>query len=113
MNSKAIMLALAATLLGTGTAVQATPQVREAAPVIAPLSAAVGYGDRDRDWRRGDRDWRRGDRDDWRRGERRGSGRGWDRRHRGWDRGRGYGYGRYYRTCWNTWRYGRLIRVCR
>lgn len=42
----------------------------------------------------------------------------WDR-HRGWDRSRAYGwhragYGYRSRTvCWNEWRHGRRIQVCR
>lgn len=64
------------------------------------------------DWRYRDHHERRWDRHD--RHDR------WDR-HRGWDRGRHYGragYGNGYRyrsrtVCWNEWRRGRRIEVCR
>lgn len=59
------------------------------------------------DWRYRDHHERRWDRHD-----RHDRGRGWDRgRHHGWDRG-GYGY-RSRTVCWNEWRHGRRIEVCR
>lgn len=62
------------------------------------------------DWRYRDHHERRWDRHD--RHDR------WER-HRGWGRGRydyrgGYGYGYRSRTvCWDEWRHGRRIEVCR
>ncbi|WP_010543999.1 hypothetical protein [Sphingomonas elodea] len=72
------------------------------------------------DWRYRDgheRRWDRGDR--WDRHERWERHRGWDRgRHYGWDRGRHRGWDRGYRyrsstVCWDEWRYGRPIQICR
>lgn len=61
------------------------------------------------DWRYRDHHERRWDRHD-----------RWDRadRHRGWDRGRHYGWNRDYRyrgrtVCWDEWRHGRPVQVCR
>jgi hypothetical protein len=98
----------AAVLAFTGIA--GTTTAASAAPItVVGASAAVqdyGYGDRYERRYREDRRYR-GDRNRW------------DRRDRHWDRGRGYDRGRYYRghrarrVCWNEWRRGHRVTVCR
>ena len=87
-----------------GTTASAAPVT-----VISASAAVQDYGYRDSQRYRGDRDrWERRDRWDRR-----------DRRDRNWDRGRGYDRGRYYRghrshrACWNEWRRGHRVTVCR
>ncbi|WP_084445441.1 hypothetical protein [Sphingomonas sp. TDK1] len=64
------------------------------------------------DWRYRDHHERRWDRNDrWDRHDRWERHRGWDRgRHHGWNRGYGY---RSRTVCWDEWRRGHRIEVCR
>lgn len=95
-------------IAGTSTAASAHTVTVSATMAAASASVQRGYyRDDDRRWDRGDsRRWDRGDRRRWDRGDR-----------RRWDR-RSYNRNRYYRggsrrVCWNEWRRGHRVAVCR
>lgn len=98
-----VKIIAAAALALTGVAGATTAASAAPVTLIGASALAQDYGYGYRDDRRGDRGYRD------------------DRRYRGdrnrWDRGRGYDRGRYHRNsrraCWNEWRRGHRVTVCR